>query len=503
MIVSLLRASRYFIGLLAIVCLTLLRLRASEPAHPPAVSAVPRSASVHAPVETNNAHGSKPKDKASTNSAPAAAVAHGHSPASSATNALSKSDSHTPAAAATEHEKKPEWVLPDEEPPSPKGFEAELDTWIDTARKERAATNYAAAESLLKSILGRQLKPELYRPVLRELAVLYETKDELAKAQQILSQYLSRFPSDPAVPEVLLEQGRNYQRMGVPRLAVTKFYAVMSTAINIAGSDPVGAQRTVLRAQHEIANCYFDSAEYDSAVDFFRRMLKLQLSPRDEATVRYKLVKSLERLSRTNEVVGESEQFVRRCPTATQLPEIRVILASNLKNLGRDDEAVAQVAALLKQDRTQPGLDLEALARWQWRAGNDLGNQLYRQGDYIHSLEVYRLLEGLGTSPEWKWSIWYQTALVLEKLDQVQRARDTYQKILAERSKATPGARGDLDLVADLARWRLESLDWGDHAATAFKELARGPVPSSPAPAPSSTPAGSSAAAPASAPAKK
>lgn len=483
MIVSLLRASRYFIGLLAIVCLALLRLRASEPAHPPAVSAVPRSASVHAPVETNNARAAAPKS--ATN-----AASHG-------TNTHSKSDSHAPVSVATEHEKKPECVLPDEEPPSPKGFEAELDTWIETARKERAATNYAAAESLLKAILARQLKPELYRPVLRELAVLYETKDELAKAQQILSQFLSKYPSDPAVPEVLLEQGHNYQRMGVPRLAVTKFYAVMSTAINIAGTDPAGAQRTVLRAQHEIANSYFDSAEYESAVDFFRRMLKLQLSLRDEATVRYKLIKSLERLSRTNEVVGESEQFVRRCPTAMQLAEIRVILASNLKNLGRDDESVAQVAALLMQDRTQPGLDLEALARWQWRAGNDLGNQLYRQGDYIHSLEVYRLLEGLGTSPEWKWSIWYQTALVLEKLDQVQRARETYQKILTERSKAAPGSRGDIDLVADLARWRLESLDWGDHATTALRELARGPVPSSPALAPSSTSAPASAPAPA------
>jgi tetratricopeptide (TPR) repeat protein len=383
-------------------------------------------------------------------------------------------------------------MLPEEEPESPKGFEAELDTWLDIAKRERASTNYAAAESLLKSILRRQVKTELYRPVLRELAVLYETKDELAKAQQVLAQYLTRYPSDLAVPEVLLEQGRNYQRMGVPRLAVSKFYAVMSSAINLTAGDPASAQRIVLRAQHEIANCYFDSAEYESAVDFFRRMLKLPLSVRDEATVRFKLVRSLERLARTNEVVGEAEMFVRRCPTAPQLPEIRVVLATNLKSLGRDAEAVAQVAALLKQDRNQPGLDLEALARWQWRAGNDLGNQLYRQGDYINSLEVYRLLEELGDSPEWKWSIWYQTALVLEKLDQVGRARSTYQRILAERAKAPAGSQQGLDLVADLARWRLESLDWGEHAAAAFRDLARGPVPGPTASAAGGAPAAGS-----------
>jgi tetratricopeptide (TPR) repeat protein len=489
-ILSLLRAGRYFIGLLVIVCLTLIRVRASAPAHEPAspTPTAPRSASAHAPEPPADAHGAT-----NAHATPAPAAAHGAAkePAHAAGHGAPKGEETASTNAAPA---KGEILLPEEEPESPKGFEAELDTWLDIAKRERASTNYAAAESLLKSILKRQVKTELYRPVLRELAVLYETKDELAKAQQVLAQYLSRYPSDPAVPEVLLEQGHNYQRMGVPRLAVSKFYAVMSTAINLSSGDPAKAQRIVLRAQHEIANCYFDSAEYESAVDFFRRMLKLPLSVRDEATVRFKLVRSLERLSRTNEVVGEAEQFVRRCPTAPQLPEIRVILASNLKSLGRDAEAVAHVAALLKQDRNQPGLDLEALARWQWRAGNDLGNQLYRQGDYINSLEVYRLLEELGDSPEWKWSIWYQTALVLEKLDQVGRARSTYQRILAERAKAPAGSQQGLDLVADLARWRLESLDWGEHAAAAFRDLARGPVPGPTASAAGTTPAAGSTA---------
>ena len=469
MILSLCRAGRYFIGLLVIVCLTLIRVRASAPAHEPPAPSAPRSTSVHPPEPPGAAH-------AATNAHAATPATPGHA------------DSKAVDPASTTAPAKGEIMLPEEEPESPKGFEAELDTWLDIAKRERASTNYAAAESLLKGILKRQLRTELYRPVLRELAVLYETKDELAKAQQVLAQYLTRYPSDLAVPEVLLEQGRNYQRMGVPRLAVSKFYAVMSSAINLTAGDPASAQRIVLRAQHEIANCYFDSAEYDSAVDFFRRMLKLPLSVRDEATVRFKLVRSLERLARTNEVVGEAEMFVRRCPTAPQLPEIRVVLATNLKSLGRDAEAVTQVAALLKQDRNQPGLDLEALARWQWRAGNDLGNQLYRQGDYINSLEVYRLLEELGDSPEWKWSIWYQTALVLEKLDQVGRARSTYQRILAERAKAPAGSQQGLDLVADLARWRLESLDWGEHAAAAFRDLARGPVPGPTASAAGGTP---------------
>ena len=469
MILSLCRAGRYFIGLLVIVCLTLIRVRASAPAHEPPAPSAPRSTSVHPPEPPGAAH-------AATNAHAATPATPGHA------------DSKAVDPASTNAPAKGEIMLPEEEPESPKGFEAELDTWLDIAKRERASTNYAAAESLLKGILKRQLRTELYRPVLRELAVLYETKDELAKAQQVLAQYLTRYPSDLAVPEVLLEQGRNYQRMGVPRLAVSKFYAVMSSAINLTAGDPASAQRIVLRAQHEIANCYFDSAEYDSAVDFFRRMLKLPLSVRDEATVRFKLVRSLERLARTNEVVGEAEMFVRRCPTAPQLPEIRVVLATNLKSLGRDAEAVTQVAALLKQDRNQPGLDLEALARWQWRAGHDLGNQLYRQGDYINSLEVYRLLEELGDSPEWKWSIWYQTALVLEKLDQVGRARSTYQRILAERAKAPAGSQQGLDLVADLARWRLESLDWGEHAAAAFRDLARGPVPGPTASAAGGTP---------------
>ncbi len=452
MILSLLRAARILVGLLAILCMTLVRVRAATTVHdPPHAEPAPS----HAPSRPESVP--VPIGNESTNVAP-----------------VSLPGSDAPAAGEGSED--------GEGAPVP-GFEVEINTWLEAARHDRAATNYAAAESLLLGIMRRQLKPELYRPVLRELAVLYETKDDLARAQQVLSQYLVKYPADPAVPDVLLEQGRNYQRMGLPRMAVSKYYVVMSTAINLASGDPSAAQRTVLRAQHEIANSYFDAGDYSSAVDFFRRMLKLKLSSRDEAMVRYKLVRSLERLSRTNEVVGEAEQFVTRCPTATQLPEVRVLLADSLKKAGRDSDALVQVAALLQQDRTQPGLDLEALARWQWRAGNDLGNQLYRQGDYVHSLEVYRLLESLGTTPEWRWSIWYQTALVLEKLDQTQRARETYKRILAERSKSPAGGEAGLDLVADLARWRLESLDWGDHAAAAFRDLGRSPA-ATPAPAP-------------------
>ena len=448
MILSFLRSIRIPVGLLAILCVTPAGVHASNAVHNPPHAAPTQKAASHAP-ELPGVRAS-PAGVESTNPPSLGPLVGGHPVAS-------------------------EGAEEGDAPPAP-GFEAEIDTWIEAARHDRAATNYAAAESLLLGIMRRELKPELYRPVLRELAVLYETRDDLARAQQVLSQYLVKYPSDPAVPDVLLEQGRNYQRMGLPRMAVSKYYVVMSTAINLATGDPAIAQRTVLKAQHEIANSYFDAGDYGSAVDFFRRMLKLKLSNRDEAMVRYKLVRSLERLSRTNEVVGEAEQFVNRCPSATQLPEVRVLLADSLKKIGRDSDALTQVAALLQQDRTQPGLDLEALARWQWRAGNDLGNQLYRQGDYLHSLEVYRLLETLGESPEWRWSIWYQTALVLEKLDQVQRARDTYKRILAERTKSPPGGQSGLDLVADLARWRLESLDWGEHSAAAFRDLGRTPA---------------------------
>ena len=53
------------------------------------------------------------------------------------------------------------------------------------------------------------------------------------RAQQIFAQYIQTYPDDPSLPEVLLRQGQIYRQMGVNNLAISKFYAVMSTSLKL------------------------------------------------------------------------------------------------------------------------------------------------------------------------------------------------------------------------------------------------------------------------------
>jgi hypothetical protein len=104
--------------------------------------------------------------------------------------------------------------------------------------------------------------------------------------------------------------------------------------------------------------------------------------------------------------------------------------------------------------------------------GNELANQLYHEGDYVHALEIYVDLAQLDSSATWQIPVDYQMGLTYEKLAQPQKATDTYNQILARETEVGTNATPGMKAVFDMARWRIGFLKWQQNAQTVDQSLA-------------------------------
>jgi tetratricopeptide (TPR) repeat protein len=293
------------------------------------------------------------------------------------------------------------------------------------------------------------------------LALVAQDDDKLVRAQQVFSQYLHLYGSDPSVPEVLLRQGMIYRQMGINNFAISKFYAVMSSALKLKLDNLEYYRKLVLQAQVEIADTYYLEGKYDEASDFFRRLLKAGNADLNQADIQFKLVRSLSNLTNNTDTVGQAQVFLDLYTNSVEIPEVRFLLASSLKKLGRNNDAMKQVLLLLQSQEENARKNPETWAYWQQRAGNEIANQLYKEGDYFNALQIYLSLADLDKSPSWQLPVWYQTAMVYEQLQQWQKATETYNRIMDRRKELTDAtSTPSLLSLFDMAKWRKDYIDW-------------------------------------------
>ena len=109
---------------------------------------------------------------------------------------------------------------------------------------------------------------------------------------------------------------------------------------------------------------------------------------------------------------------------------------------------------------------------WQQRAGNEIANQLYHEGDFVSALQVYQLLADLNKAPEWQIPVWYQIGLVYENLKQPAKATEMYEKLMAREIEASAkGPHAAAKQVAEMAAWRKQCLNWENVAQSANQQL--------------------------------
>jgi len=327
-------------------------------------------------------------------------------------------------------------------------------------------------EPILIGLLSAEAPESIKQSALFELGAVVRSENDLPRAVTIDAQFLDRWSQDPRVPEVLLRQGQIYRQMGLNNLALTKFYAVMTAALSLKSDRPDYYPGLVLQAQIEIAETHYLMGRYADAAEFYSRLLKQSNPALNRSQAQFRLVRSLTFVGRNDEVVAQAQDFLANHPDAPEQPEVRFYLAQTLKKMGRNNDALQQVLLLLKEEKTKTQDHPELWAYWQLRAGNEIANQLYREGDYIPALDVYINLAQLDSTPAWQLPVKYQIGLTYERLQQPQKAMDTYNEIIQLEpvlgTNATPGQKA----VLDMARWRTGFLGWQSKAETANLSLA-------------------------------
>jgi tetratricopeptide (TPR) repeat protein len=361
---------------------------------------------------------------------------------------------------------------------------SEMELKLAVAHGQRLQKDLEGAAQTLESILTTNAPPECQREALYELAQVNVDNNQIIRAQQILAQYLHVYPDDARAPEVLLQQGRLYRQMGVNSLAISKFYAVMSSALKLKMDNIDFYKKIVVQAQTEIADTFFLDARFDEAADYFNRILKAGDAENNRETLEVKLIRSLSYLTNHVVTIGKAQGFLVQFPKSALVPEVRFLLASALKNVGRNQDSMKQVLLLLQSEQANVGKDPETWIYWQRRAGNEIANQLYKEGDYLNALQIYLSLADLDKSPVWQVPIWYQAGMVYEQLQQWQKATEVYTQILGRQPELNASNTSPtLDSLMSMARWRKDYVSWSQSTRASTLAL-QSPAPPKTLPAP-------------------
>ncbi|HEX4343149.1 MAG TPA: tetratricopeptide repeat protein, partial [Verrucomicrobiae bacterium] len=343
---------------------------------------------------------------------------------------------------------------------------------VESARYLRTTGTPADAEPILLALLGEG-KPELIQQdALLELANVVQAENDLPRAQAILSQFLNRWSTDVRAPEILLKQGQVFRQMGLNDLALAKFYSVMTAALALKNDQLKFYQHLVFQAQTEIAETHYQMGKFADAADFFGRLLKQSDPELNRPQVQFRLIRSLAATARPEDTAHEAQDFLAHYGDAPQQPEVRFYLAQAFKQMGRNSDALQQVLQLLQEQKTRTQDKPEVWAYWQQRAGNEIANQLYHEGDYPKALDVYLSLAQLDPSPAWQLPVFYQVGITYERLLQPAKAADTYNQILAREKDLGTNATPGLKEVLDMARWRVGFLQWQSNAQVASQSIA-------------------------------
>jgi tetratricopeptide (TPR) repeat protein len=336
---------------------------------------------------------------------------------------------------------------------------------LATAHFDAASRDYASAEKDYLKLLTDDVPEAMQQTALFEFGQVVRSENDLPRAQAIFTQYLQRWPGDLRTPEIYLRQGQVFREMGLANLALAKFYGVMTTALSLKNNQLPYYKSLVLQAQVEIAETHYLVGKFKDAADYYSRLLTQNDPALDRPQIQFRLIRSLEAINRHDDAANQAQDFLAHFPDSPEAPEVRYHLAQAFKGQNRDSEALQQVKIFLKEEHDKTTNNPAVWAYWQQRVGNEIGNELYQEGDYVKALQVYLALAQLDPEPAWQLPVRYQVGITYEKLLQPQLAIEAYRDVLTNAAPLTAtNLSPSLKAVVDMAGWRLNFLEWNDRA---------------------------------------
>lgn len=333
----------------------------------------------------------------------------------------------------------------------------------------------------------------------------------------------------PTIPETHIRVGKIYRGLGAHRMAFNKFYDAINATLTLPQNpafelaDRKRGESFESRmdaesnqAMFEIAETFMDSEDYDNAIKFFDRLLRLeQMVDSDRSVVRFK--KGVAHYRRARENLTKEERNLRLPPEQRQerevnfdetpradfakvkeslrgygtlypqspyVPEAHYLLALTYEQLNQDEESVAELLKLLKEADFNPELiisreksrtlrDRDQLALnklkgvwnfWKKKTGNYLANKFFEDNEYFNAYRIYTALRDVDRSPSWQLPILYQIALCEEKLGNYVQAMETYTSIeeyINSEEDAREGMVNNeyLKFVYGMVKWRRDQLE--------------------------------------------
>lgn len=324
---------------------------------------------------------------------------------------------------------------------------------------------FETAERVFADALSLKAPLDVKRALLRRMVGLYQKSDKPVRAIAVLEKYLQAYPDDPEYPQLMMRLGLLYRDTGAYSAATGRFYQVLNSTMRLREGNLDERRRLATKARLEIADTFLSQGNFAEARKYYSLLQLLDLEPADRERVAFREGQLQHELRLWQPAEKTLGAFLAAHADSAFAAEARYLRAQSLKELGRKDEAVQEVVALLREsDGAGDPARMRNVAYWKRRTGNELANTFYSEGDILGALAIYQALARASADPAWRWPAVYQVGLCFERLHLPQRAAEAYQIIVTP--DAEPGESQPLSdtLVAlqDMAKWRLEHMTWVD-----------------------------------------
>ncbi len=358
---------------------------------------------------------------------------------------------------------------------APTVMQSEIDGYRRLALDAISRGNVELAETFFQHLLSIEAPIALKEAALRQMADLYEKQHDLAKAITVLEAVRELEPRDAATPELLLRLGSLYRECGAYQAAISRYYSVLNSALKINQPTLDRYRDWTQQAQFEIAETHFAAGDYAQANKFFVLLGKLDLTHEDKARALFRSSYCLYLLDDKAGAEEASRRFLKEFSDTKYTPECRYLLARTLQGLNRPQEAADEVLALLHAGKAEAEKDPKMWTYWQGKAGNQIANDFYLQGDFNRAISVYQALAKVNNSPDWLWPVIYQMGLCFERLQLPQRDAEAYAFITEESTKGKSATTEALTQVVKMAAWRSGQLAWRNDTDGRLQGLLGGP----------------------------